>query len=167
VNGLGKGKLIIALLVATAIPTGTATGIMGSYDASRRSTIRAGLSGRERRDRLLGRRCSQRRADLAAAGRSDVRAYRPDSPVSMAGFYAGLHPEDREATSAASAAAADPGRRALNDVRSASATSPPRSRPCLRPVGPLAPGMVEARHRVEYRNGPPVLELIPSKWKQL
>ncbi|CAB4943935.1 unannotated protein [freshwater metagenome] len=37
-------------------------------------------------------------------------------PVSMAEFYAGLHPEDREATSAAYAAAADPERRAVYDV---------------------------------------------------
>ena len=40
----------------------------------------------------------------------------PDVPVSMADYYAGLHPEDREATSAAYAAAADPDRRALYDV---------------------------------------------------
>jgi PAS domain S-box-containing protein len=38
------------------------------------------------------------------------------APVSMADFYAGLHPEDRDATSAAYAAAADPARRALYDV---------------------------------------------------
>ena len=40
----------------------------------------------------------------------------PDVPVSMADFYAGLHPEDRGATAAAYAAAADPARRALYDV---------------------------------------------------
>ena len=40
----------------------------------------------------------------------------PDVPVSMDDFYAGLHPEDREATSAAFAAAVDPARRALYDV---------------------------------------------------
>ncbi len=40
----------------------------------------------------------------------------PDVPVSMRDFYAGLHPEDREATSAALAAAIDPRRRALYDV---------------------------------------------------
>jgi PAS domain S-box-containing protein len=40
----------------------------------------------------------------------------PDAPVSMADFYAGLHPDDREATAAAFAAAADPARRALYDV---------------------------------------------------
>jgi PAS domain S-box-containing protein len=40
----------------------------------------------------------------------------PDVPVSMADFYAGLHPADRERTSAAFAAALDPGRRALYDV---------------------------------------------------
>lgn len=39
-----------------------------------------------------------------------------DVPVSMADFYRGLHPGDREATSAAFAAAADPARRALYDV---------------------------------------------------
>ncbi len=39
-----------------------------------------------------------------------------DVPVSMADFHAGLHPEDREATSAAYAAGADPARRALYDV---------------------------------------------------
>lgn len=39
-----------------------------------------------------------------------------DVPVSMQDFYEGLHPDDREATSAAYAAAADPGRRALYDV---------------------------------------------------
>ncbi|WP_435593902.1 ATP-binding protein [Sphingobium phenoxybenzoativorans] len=37
-------------------------------------------------------------------------------PVSMADFYAGLHPDDREATVAAYLAAADPARRALYDV---------------------------------------------------
>ncbi|TYT27481.1 PAS domain-containing protein [Luteimonas viscosa] len=39
-----------------------------------------------------------------------------DVPVSMRDFYEGLHPDDREATSAAFAAAADPARRALYDV---------------------------------------------------
>jgi PAS domain S-box-containing protein len=39
-----------------------------------------------------------------------------DVPVSMQDFYDGLHPDDREATSAAYAAAADPTRRALYDV---------------------------------------------------
>jgi PAS domain S-box-containing protein len=37
-------------------------------------------------------------------------------PVSMRDFYAGLHPEDRDATSAAFAAASDPHRRAPYDV---------------------------------------------------
>jgi PAS domain S-box-containing protein len=40
----------------------------------------------------------------------------PDVPVSMADFYSGLHPADRERTSAAFAAALDPERRALYDV---------------------------------------------------
>ena len=40
----------------------------------------------------------------------------PDVPVSMADFYAGLHPADRERTSEAFAAALDPERRALYDV---------------------------------------------------
>ena len=40
----------------------------------------------------------------------------PDVPVSMADFYAGLHPDDREATTRAYAAAADPQVRALYDV---------------------------------------------------
>ena len=40
----------------------------------------------------------------------------PQVPVSMADFYAGLHPDDRDATSAAYAAAVDPARRALYDV---------------------------------------------------
>ena len=39
-----------------------------------------------------------------------------DAAVSMADFYAGLHPDDREATSAAFAAAIDPERRALYDI---------------------------------------------------
>ena len=39
-----------------------------------------------------------------------------DVPVSMADFYAGLHPEDRQATSDAYTAACDPQRRALYDV---------------------------------------------------
>ena len=39
-----------------------------------------------------------------------------DVPVSMLDFFNGLHPEDRAATSAAYAAAADPARRALYDV---------------------------------------------------
>ena len=40
----------------------------------------------------------------------------PDVPVTMADFYNGLHPDDREATSIAYAAAADPNMRALYDV---------------------------------------------------
>jgi PAS domain S-box-containing protein len=40
----------------------------------------------------------------------------PDVPVSMANYYAGLHPDDREAASAAFASAADPVARALYDV---------------------------------------------------
>jgi PAS domain S-box-containing protein len=40
----------------------------------------------------------------------------PEVQVSMRDFYAGLHGEDREATSAAYAAACDPSRRALYDV---------------------------------------------------
>src|SRR6266403_692269 len=39
-----------------------------------------------------------------------------DVPVSMADYYAGLHPDDREATIAAYAAARDPAQRALYDV---------------------------------------------------
>jgi PAS domain S-box-containing protein len=40
----------------------------------------------------------------------------PDVPVTMQDFFEGLHPDDREATSAAYAAAADPEQRALYDV---------------------------------------------------
>ena len=40
----------------------------------------------------------------------------PDVPVTMADFFAGLHPDDKEATGAAYAAACDPGQRALYDV---------------------------------------------------
>jgi PAS domain S-box-containing protein len=40
----------------------------------------------------------------------------PDVPMSKRDFYAGLHPEDREAISAAIAATCDPSRRALYDV---------------------------------------------------
>jgi PAS domain S-box-containing protein len=40
----------------------------------------------------------------------------PDMPVSMEDFYAGLHPDDKEATSAAFTAACDPEKRALYDV---------------------------------------------------
>jgi two-component sensor histidine kinase/CheY-like chemotaxis protein len=40
----------------------------------------------------------------------------PDVPVTMADFYAGLHPEDKEATTAAFAAASDPEKRVLYDV---------------------------------------------------
>lgn len=40
----------------------------------------------------------------------------PDVPVSMQDFYAGLHPKDRAAVTAAYATAADPERRALYDV---------------------------------------------------
>lgn len=40
----------------------------------------------------------------------------PDAPVTMLDFYNGLHPDDRETTSEAFAAAADPQRRALYDV---------------------------------------------------
>jgi PAS domain S-box-containing protein len=40
----------------------------------------------------------------------------PNHPVSMADFYAGLHPDDRDRVSAAYAAAADPAQRAVYDV---------------------------------------------------
>ncbi len=40
----------------------------------------------------------------------------PDVPVSMADFYAGLHPDDRQAASDAYEAACDPQKRALYDV---------------------------------------------------
>lgn len=40
----------------------------------------------------------------------------PDVPVTMNDFYEGLHPDDREATALAYAAAADPNTRALYDV---------------------------------------------------
>ncbi len=40
----------------------------------------------------------------------------PDVPVSMADFFAGLHPEDRAAVSEAFASACDPARRAVYDV---------------------------------------------------
>lgn len=40
----------------------------------------------------------------------------PDVPVSMLDFYEGLHPDDRDQTSTAYAAAADPAHRALYDV---------------------------------------------------
>lgn len=40
----------------------------------------------------------------------------PDVPVTMGDFFDGLHPDDREATTAAYLAAADPTRRALYDV---------------------------------------------------
>jgi len=40
----------------------------------------------------------------------------PDVPVSMDDFYSGLHPEDKEPTSAAFTAACDPEKRALYDV---------------------------------------------------
>ena len=40
----------------------------------------------------------------------------PDAPCSMADYYAGLHPDDLEQTSAAFAAALDPDKRALYDV---------------------------------------------------
>jgi PAS domain S-box-containing protein len=40
----------------------------------------------------------------------------PDVPVTMADFYAGVHPSDREATEVAFAAACDPAQRALYDV---------------------------------------------------
>jgi len=40
----------------------------------------------------------------------------PDVPVSMADFYSGLHPDDRDLTAAAYATACDPEKRALYDV---------------------------------------------------
>jgi len=40
----------------------------------------------------------------------------PDVPTTMADFYAGLHPEDRDRVTAAFAAASDPARRAIYDV---------------------------------------------------
>jgi PAS domain S-box-containing protein len=98
------------------------------------SKISRDITARKKREALLHEREEQLRLATGAAevGLWDVDLLHdtlfwparvkamfgisPEVPVSMADFYAGLHAEDRERTSAAFAAALDPQRRALYDV---------------------------------------------------
>jgi PAS domain S-box-containing protein len=104
---------------------GRATRMIGAMlDMTERQESRAALAGSEERLRLA--------TDAAEVGFWDVDVIHdrlispsivkamfgisPETPISMADFYLGLHPDDRDATSAAFAAACDPHQRALYDV---------------------------------------------------
>jgi PAS domain S-box-containing protein len=104
---------------------GRATRMIGAMlDMTERQESRAALAVSEERLRLA--------TDAAEVGFWDVDVVHdrliwpsivkamfgisPETPISMADFYFGLHPDDREATSAAFAAACDPHQRALYDV---------------------------------------------------
>lgn len=104
---------------------GRATRMIGAMlDISERQANRAALAMSEERLRLA--------ADAAEIGFWDVDVVHDiliwppivkrmfgisaDVPVSMRDYYDGLHPDDREATSIAYAAAADPAQRAVYDV---------------------------------------------------
>ncbi len=104
---------------------GQATRMIGAMlDISERQANRAALTMSEERLRLA--------TDAAEIGFWDVDVVHdiliwppivkrmfgisPDVPVSMLDYYQGLHPDDREATSIAYAAAADPNQRAVYDV---------------------------------------------------
>lgn len=104
---------------------GRATRMIGAMlDMTERQESRAALAVSEERLRLA--------TDAAEVGFWDVDVVHdrlvwpsivkamfgisPETPISMADFYLGLHPDDREATSAAFAAACDPHQRALYDV---------------------------------------------------
>lgn len=104
---------------------GRATRMIGAMlDMTERQESRAALAVSEERLRLA--------TDAAEVGFWDVDVVHdrliwpsivkamfgisPETSISMADFYSGLHPDDREATSAAFAAACDPHQRALYDV---------------------------------------------------
>lgn len=104
---------------------GRATRMIGAMlDMTERQESRAALAVSEERLRLA--------TDAAEVGFWDVDVIHdrliwpsivkamfgisPETPISMANFYLGLHPDDRDATSAAFAAACDPHQRALYDV---------------------------------------------------
>jgi PAS domain S-box-containing protein len=104
---------------------GAVTGIfVEGYDVTERQQVEAELRESESRLRLA--------TEFAEVGFWDVDEVNQvlhwpsrvkgmfgisaDVPVSMQDFYEGLHPDDREATSAAYLAAADPKRRAVYDV---------------------------------------------------
>jgi PAS domain S-box-containing protein len=106
-------------------PDGAITGIFfQGTDVTERASAEAALREREEQLRLA--------TDAADVGLWDVDVVNdvmfwqprvkalfgisPNVPVSMADFYAGLHPDDAEATVAAYAAAADPNIRATYDV---------------------------------------------------
>ena len=106
-------------------PNGTVTGIfVEGYEVTDRVAAQAALRASEEQLRLA--------TEAAEIGLWDVdntsnRLYwpprvkamfgiSPGSPVSMDDFYQGLHPDDRDAASAAYQAANDPERRALYDV---------------------------------------------------
>ncbi len=105
--------------------TGTVTGVfVEGVDVTGRAIADAALRESERQLRLA--------TDAAEIGLWDLDVgsdtlYWParvkamfgisaDAPISMADFYAGLHPDDERPTNAAFAAALDPAKRALYDV---------------------------------------------------
>ncbi len=106
-------------------PDGGVSGILvEGYEVTERAAAQAALRANEEQLRLA--------TEAAEVGLWDVDLVNdtlfwpprvkamfgisPDEPVSMADFYAGLHPDDREATIAAYEATADPSERALYDV---------------------------------------------------
>ncbi|HEX5281173.1 MAG TPA: ATP-binding protein [Micropepsaceae bacterium] len=108
-----------------ADPAGAVTGIfVEGYEVTERADAQAALAASEEQLRLA--------TDAAEVGLWDVDVIRdtlywpprvkamfgisPDKPVSMADFYAGLHPDDYEATAASYKSAIDPQRRSLYDV---------------------------------------------------
>jgi PAS domain S-box-containing protein len=104
---------------------GRATRMIGAMlDITERQENRAALAMSEERLRLATEAAEVGLWDVDVV--HDVLIWPPivkqmfgisaDVPVSMRDYYAGLHPEDCEATSAAFAAACDPGQRALYDV---------------------------------------------------
>ncbi|MEN3746023.1 PAS domain S-box protein [Sphingomonas sp. HF-S3] len=105
--------------------TGRATRMVGAmFDISERQENRAALAISEERLRLATQAAEIGFWDVDVV--NDVLIWppivkkmfgiSPDVPVSLRDFYVGLHPDDRDATSAAFTAACDPGHRALYDV---------------------------------------------------
>lgn len=106
-------------------PEGRATRMIGAMlDISERQANRAALALSEERLRLATQAAEVGFWDVDLI--HDILIWPPivkrmfgisaDVPVTMRDFYAGLHPEDSEATGAAFAAACDPDIRALYDV---------------------------------------------------
>ena len=126
-RGAKDGRHIEVSLTVSPIRTAAGT-VIGA------STIARDITARNQRERALREREEQLRlaTEAAEVGLWDVdliadTLYWPprvkgmfgisaEVPVSLADFYSGLHPDDRERTSEAFAAALDPQRRALYDV---------------------------------------------------